>query len=153
MQDLTELTTLSRVTTEMPDGLQISMDDFQEGWNRVLSGDVRWLDKEIRRCGWHFVWIAEPSVRSGVGKTAQAAIAGALKLALRGVLPSFNAANIDRIDLTEFPWFFVAKVRVYPYQIQQDTAMHRVVETSIRPANSSGELTPVDGGFAATMTP
>ena len=153
MQDLTELTTLSRVTTEIPDGLQISMDDFQEGWNRVLSGDVHWLDREIRRCGWHFVWIAEPSVRSGVGKTAQAAIAGALKLALRGVLPSFNAANIDHIDLTEFPWFFLAKVRVYPYQIQQDTAMHNVVDSSIHPTNFSGELPPVGRSLVATVAP
>ncbi len=153
MQDLTELTTLSRVTTEMPDGLQISMDDFQEGWNRVLSGDVHWLDKEIRRRGWHFVWIAEPSVRSGVGKTAQTAIAGALKLALRKVLPSFNAANIDHIDVTEFPWFFLAKVRVYPYQIQQNTTLHNVADAAILPAKSSGEMIPAGATLTATVVP
>ena len=153
MQDLTELTTLTRVTTEMPDGLQISMDDFQEGWNRVLSGDMHWLDKEIRRCGWHFIWIAEPSVRSGVGKTAQGAISEALKLALRKVLPIFNAANIDHIDVTEFPWFFLARVRVYPYQIQQNTTLHSVPEAAILPAKSSGELTPVGATLTATVVP
>jgi hypothetical protein len=123
MQDISERATLSRTTAELPSGSNVSTQPFQEGWNLVLSGDVHWLDKEIRDCGWHFIWVAEPSVRSGVGKTAQLAIAGALKLALRRVWPRFNAASIEHIEITQFPWFFLAKVRVYPYQIQQEATL------------------------------
>jgi hypothetical protein len=123
MQDITELTVLSRVTVQLPDDLKLATEDFQEGWNFVRSGDVHWMDKKVRKSGWHFIWIAEPSQRGGVGQTAQVAIAGALKLALRRVNPEFNAVNIDRIEITQYPWFFIAKVRVYPYQIQQDTVL------------------------------
>lgn len=123
MQDITELTVLSRVTVTLPHNFRIATEDFQEGWNFVRSGDVHWLDKKVRKCGWHFLWIAEPSQRGGVGRTAQAAIAGALRLALRRVSPGFNVANVDSIELTQYPWFFVAKVRVYPCQIQQDALL------------------------------
>jgi len=75
MHDITEFTMLSRISVELPGNLALATEDFQEGWGFVRSGDVHWLDKEIRRRGWHFIWIAEPSLRSGVGETAQAAIA------------------------------------------------------------------------------
>jgi hypothetical protein len=58
-----------------------------------------------------------------VGDTAQEAIAGALKLALRRVSPHFNVAEVDHIQLTQYPWFFLARVRVLPYLIQQGTVL------------------------------
>ncbi|MGB0124675.1 MAG: hypothetical protein WA419_07665 [Silvibacterium sp.] len=123
MHDITEHTLLSRATVVLPDKFRITTEDFREGWKFVLSGDVHWIGKKIRKRGWHFIWIAEPSLRSGLGQTAQAAIAGALKLALRHVSQDFNAANIDHIHLTKYPWFFIARVRVYPYQIQQNAVL------------------------------
>ena len=123
MQEIVELTVLSRVTVKLPEDLMIATKNFQEGWNFIQSGDVHWLDKRIRQHGWHFLWIGEPSLRSGVGATAQAAIAGALKLALRRINPSHNTANIEHVEIVEYPWFFLAKVRVCPYQIQQNAIL------------------------------
>jgi hypothetical protein len=54
-------------------------EEFGEGWSFVQSRDSQWLDKEIRARGWHFIWIIEALLRSGVGKTSQAAIASTLK--------------------------------------------------------------------------
>jgi hypothetical protein len=123
MNEITELTILTRVTAELPDGVSIATDIFPEGWNQLLSGNLNWMDREIRTAGWHFIMITEPSVKSGVGATAQSAIAGAVKLALRQVRPGFNAASVDHIAVTQFPWFFLARVRVYPYQIQLGTTL------------------------------
>jgi hypothetical protein len=123
MRDITEHTVLSRVTVKLPNNLTVETEDFLEGWSFLRSGDLHWVDKEIRKCGWHFIWIADSSQRGGVGQTEQAAIAAALKLALRRVSPDFNAANVDTIELVQYPWFFIAKVRVYPYQIQQDVVL------------------------------
>lgn len=150
MQDITELTVLSRVTAKLPDSLKFATEDFQEGWTFLRSGNVHWMDKEVRNCGWHFSWIAEPSRRTGVGQTAQAAIAGALKLALRRVGPCFNAANIDNIELTWYPWFFITKVRVYPYQIQQDAVLR--VSQGIAPLPMTIPAGPaaIPGTLAAT---
>jgi|HubBroStandDraft_1064217.scaffolds.fasta_scaffold390603_1 hypothetical protein len=123
MQDIAELTVLTRVTAALPNSLRISTEDFQEGWSFVTSGDVHRVDKAVRDCGWHFIWVAEPSQRGGVGQTEQVAVVSALKLALRRVNPGFNAANIDNIVITKYPWFFIAKIKIYPCQIQQGSVL------------------------------
>jgi hypothetical protein len=143
MQNIATQTVLSRVTAELPNGLRIATEAFQEGWNFVRFGDVHQLDKAIRKCGWHFIWIAEASQHAGVGQTEQAAIASALKLALRRVGSGFNAASVGRVDISHYPWFFIAKVKIYPYQIQESSALLESNQvTAIRMAASIGE-TPV----------
>ena len=112
MRNIAELTMLLRERVELPDGLELATEEFREGWNSVRSGDVHWLDKKIRMRRWHFMWIAEESLRSGVGQTSQEAIASALKLALRRVSEHFNAAEVEHIELTKYPWFFLARVTV-----------------------------------------
>ena len=119
MRKIAELTMLLRGRVELPANLNLVTEEFQEGWSFVQSGDTHWLDKEIRQRGWHFMWIGEGSRRGGVGQTSQEAIAGALKLALRRVSERFNAAEVESIEVKKYPWFVVAKVKVYPYQIQQ----------------------------------
>ena len=119
MRKIAELTMLLRGRVELPANLNLVTEEFQEGWSFVQSGDTHWLDKEIRRRGWHFMWIGEGSRRGGVGQTPQKAIAGALKLALRRVSERFNAAEVESIEVKKYPWFVLAKVKVYPYQIQQ----------------------------------
>jgi|SRR5579862_453118 len=123
MRKIAELTMLLRGRVDLPDNLSLVTEEFQEGWSFVQSGDTHWLDKEIRRRGWHFMWIGEGSIRGGVGQTSQEAIAGALKLALRRVSERFNAAEVESIELKKYPWFVLAKVKVYPYQIQQEAVL------------------------------
>jgi hypothetical protein len=123
MRNIVELTMLLREGVELPNDLKLVTEEFRERWNFVGSGDVHWLDKEIRTRGWHFMWIAEELLRSGVGRTSQEAIANALKLALRRVSERFNAAEVEHIELKKYPWFFLASVRVYPYQIQQSAVL------------------------------
>jgi hypothetical protein len=120
MRNIAELTMLLRGHVELPDSLTLATEEFREGWNLVGSGNAQWLDKEVRRRGWHFIWIAAGSLRSGVGKTSQEAIAVALKLALRRVSDRFNAAEVKYVELRQYPWFVLARVRVCPYQIQRD---------------------------------
>lgn len=119
MRDITELTLLLRGSVTLPDDLKLETEEFLEGWSFVQSGDRRWLDKKIRRRGWHFIRIAEGLLGSGVGQTSQEAIGSALKLALRHVSERFNAAEIGHIELKKYPWFLIAKVTVDPYQVQQ----------------------------------
>jgi hypothetical protein len=125
MRMIAELNVLLRVRAELPVGLKMATDEFREGWKFVRSGDVHRLEKRIRRRGWNFIKIADGELRSGVGDTAQLAIASALKLALRRVSEHFNAVEVEHIELTRYPWFCVARVRVFPYRIQE-SAVHPV---------------------------
>ncbi len=117
MGNIAELTMLLRGQIELPNSLKLTTEEFREGWKIVRSGGARRLDREVRRRGWRSIRIDEGSLRSGVGQTSQEAIAGALKLALRCLSDRFNAAEVEHIELKIYPWFFLARVMVYPYQI------------------------------------
>jgi hypothetical protein len=123
MRIIAERNMLLRARTELPNGLKLATDEFREGWEFVRTFDARRLEKQIVLRGWNFIGIAEESLRSGVGETSQEAIASALKLALRRVSTHFNAAEVEHIELTQYPWFYLARVRVYPFRIQQGAVL------------------------------
>src|SRR5277367_1280577 len=123
MRNIAERAMLLRGRVELPDNFNLETEEFREGWNLVASGDARWMDREIRARDWHCNRIAEGMLRSGVGQTSQEAIAGALKLALRRVSDLFNAARVESIEIKKYPWFVLARVKIYPYQIQQSAVL------------------------------
>jgi hypothetical protein len=119
MRIIAELNVLLRAPVALPAGLKLATDEFHEGWNFVRTVTAQRLEKKIRKRGWNFIKIEDSLLRSGVGDTSQDAIASALTLALRCVSHHFNGVEVERIMLTRYPWFVLARVRVYPYRIQQ----------------------------------
>jgi hypothetical protein len=122
MRTIAEQNMLLRIPAQLPLGLKLTTHEFREGWNFV-SGDAIRLEKKIRMRGWNFIKIADGALKSGVGETSQEAIASALKLALRRMSAHFNAAEVEHIELTHYPWFFLARVRIYPYRIQEGAVL------------------------------
>jgi hypothetical protein len=118
MRTIAEQNMLLRMPAELPVGLRLTTREFREGWTFV-SGDASRLEKKIRTRGWNFIKVGDGASKSGVGETSQEAIASALKLALRRMSAHFNAAEVERIELTHYPWFFLARVKIYPYRIQE----------------------------------
>ena len=123
MRTIAELNLLLHTTAELPSGLKLTTEEFDEGWSFVRRVDARRLEKRIHTRGWNFIRFAAGSLRSGIGDTSQEAIASALKLALRRVSNHSNAVEVEHIELTRYPWFFLARVRVYPYRIQESSAI------------------------------
>ena len=123
MRTIAELNLLLHTTAELPTGLKLTTEEFDEGWSFVRRVDARRLEKRIHTRGWNFIRFAGGSLRSGIGDTSQEAIASALKLALRRVSNHSNAVEVEHIELTRYPWFFLARVRVYPYRIQESSAI------------------------------
>jgi len=123
MRNIAVRNMLMRCGIELPKGMKLERDEFRDGWEFVRTLDARRLEKKIVLCGWNFIRIADRSLRSGVGETSQEAIASALKLALRRVSTHFNVAEVEHIELTQYPWFFLARVRVNSFRIQQSAVM------------------------------
>jgi hypothetical protein len=119
MLRITGFSVLLRAGAELPPSLIIKRDELTDGWSIVGPGGARRLEKRIRSCRWHFIRIADESLRSGVGESSQQAIVCALKLVVRGFSDYFNAAEVRHIHLTKYPWFVLARVGVYPCRIQQ----------------------------------
>ncbi len=111
-----------RVDARLPIDLKLTTRKFREGWDSVPSSDARVLGKRVERCQWQLVVDAKPLLKGGLGKTPQAATASALRLALRQVSESFNAARVEYLDVNKYPWFYLATVAVYPHAIKQDSS-------------------------------
>jgi hypothetical protein len=119
MRTIAELNLLLRARVELPEGFRLGTEKFRDGWSFSRSLDVCRLEKRILNHGWNFIRIGEGPRGCGVGNTSQEAIASALKLALRRISEYFNAVEVGRIHLTQYPWFYLARVGVCPYRIQQ----------------------------------
>jgi len=128
MHIIAELNLLLRDRVELPAGLRVATEEFREGWNFACTASAERLEKKIQTRGWNFIKIPEGPLRCGVGDTSQEAIASALRLALRHLGKHFNAAEVQQIELSEYPWFFLARVRVHPYRIQQGRALPELHE-------------------------
>ncbi len=120
MRKIAEANMLLRTKLELPSGLSLTTDEFQEGWGFLRTVNAVRLEKKVLAQGWNFIKIADGSLRSGVGDSSQEAIASALKLALRRLNEHFNAAEVEHIELTEYPWFFLARISLNPYRLQKD---------------------------------
>ena len=143
MRTIAERNMLLRAKIALPDGLKLATDEFREGWEFVRTFDARRLEKQIVLRGWNFIKIADESLRSGVGETSQEAIASALKLALRRISAHFNAVEVEHIELTQYPWFFLARVRVYPFRIQQGAVMPISDNAQVSPVSHRQRRLPV----------
>jgi hypothetical protein len=156
MQALADLNMLLRAHIELPHGLKMVTHEFRDGWNFARSVDARQLENKIVTQGWSLTRVADGSLRSGVGETAQEAIASALHLTLRRVSEYFNAVEVKHIELTQYPWFFLARVRTYPLRIQQGAALPMPEEARAVPALRRQRRLPIDAevlfpNFASAM--
>ena len=136
MCTIAESNVLLRAQAELPAGFKVATEEFREGWNLMRSGGKRRLEKKVHTRGWNFIKFPDGALRSGVGETSQLAIASALKLALRRVGKQSNAVEVERIELTQYPWFFLARVLVFPYRLQ---------EGSVLPVSDEAPAIPVAG--------
>ena len=88
----------------------------QDGWHFALGGEFYWREGIHLECGPGPNPGVQTIRRSGIGQSAQEAMAGALKLALRLVDPSCHAAAVKEILMKEYPWFILARVTILPYR-------------------------------------
>lgn len=119
MHEINERTILLRDRIELPDGLPFPTKAVCEGWLMAWTMNALQMEELIVSRGWTFARIGARTLRVGVGDSVKDAVANALRLGLRRVADYFNAAEVEHIELTQYPWFHLARVSVWPYRIQQ----------------------------------
>jgi len=113
---------LLRVPSKLPKDLRFLTEEFYGDWTLARSMNASDLQMRIQACGWNFIKIDDGAITAGVGHTSQEAIANALRLAIRCINKHTNVVEIKHVEMTQYPWFFLTKVGVFPYRIQQDAA-------------------------------
>jgi hypothetical protein len=123
MIKIAETKVLLRAAPCMPLGFKVATEEFRNGWCLMKSGGTQRLANKVRSLGWHMVRLAEVDLRSGVGKTGPDAVANALSLALRRLDGRSNAVEVEAVEIVDYPWFFLARLKVVPYSVQQQAAL------------------------------
>ena len=140
MRNIAALNVFLRSQIVLPDQFKLATEEFRDGWNFAKTTDAKRLEKKIQNRGWNFIKAADGLLRSGVGNTSQEAIASALKQALRRMSEEFNAVEVEHIELVQYPWFFLAKVCVCHYRIQQEAIASGLDGDMSLPAVTSKKL-------------
>jgi hypothetical protein len=156
MYAIAETSMFIRARIELPAGLKLATQDFREGWNFVVNKDARLLEKKILKRGWNYIRFADGWLCSGVGETPQSAVGNALNLALRQVSPHFNAVEVDHVEWTQYPWFFLVRVMVNPYRIQKGAIVPVLddaipLETALRPRRLPLDAAALFPNFSSAM--
>lgn len=111
-----------RSTCLLPGGFRLKQERFNREW--MVAGDISasGLDATLRRSGWHFRWILADFSRLGYGRTDAAAVSHATARALRHIRADFNAAEVDLIQVSNYPGFRIARVTAHARQISKMVA-------------------------------
>ena len=96
---------------------------FGGDWAHVEQMESGAFDAMIRRAKWHFMWVHGSYSQRGFGTTEETAIRRALERALESVSTRFNVAEFDSLQISRFPGFYIANVRMNARQILQNTRL------------------------------
>lgn len=105
------------------DRFELSLRPVGEMWSVVGEIHALVFDTMIRRADWHFMWLQDACSRRGIGLTKEAAIRRAVSLAFDGVSKRFNAAELDSLQIAEYPGFQIAEARILTLQIQRKPSL------------------------------
>jgi hypothetical protein len=132
MRAIAERNMLLRERVAVPLGLSLVREEFRDDWGFVPKVNADRLTRKIHPHGWRCLKVAGEVLRSGVGATSKEAVASALKLALRNIGEDSNAVEVAHIELTQYPWFFLARVSISPYVIEPGNPTPAADDTPLR---------------------
>lgn len=117
---------------DMPPHFDLAQQPCADGWMLLEEIEAPVLDTMIRHAGWHFVCLQGLYSRSGVGLSRDEAVHQALGRALKGLRMSFNAAELESVQVSSYPVFHIAKVTLQSRHIQQHTSLEMALENGAR---------------------
>jgi len=122
VRTIVEMNLLIRACMELPVGLQLTTDQFREGWELVQPEDAGELKRRMRKSERNLIRIGDGILKGGLGDTSREAINCAIKRALRMINERIAVVEVGEIKLTRYPWFCLARVTVFPFWIQLSSA-------------------------------
>jgi hypothetical protein len=117
---------------DMPPHFDLPQQPYVDNWMLLEKLDAPVLDAMIRHAGWHFVCLQEFYSRSGVGTSRDEAIHQALARALKGLKKRYNAAELESVQVSSYPFFHIANVTFQARHIQQQTSLDMGIENCAR---------------------
>lgn len=90
------------------------------------------VDAEIRKAGWHFMWITASHTARGLGRTPEIALHRALVRALGKVRGRFNAAEAGAFHMASFLGLRMATITIQARHIQKQATLDSDEDTQLQ---------------------
>ena len=116
----------------MPPHFDLAQQPCADNWMLLDDIGSPVLDTMIRQAGWHFLCLQGSYSHSGVGRSRDGAIHRALARVLKGLKMRFNAAELESVQVSSYPFFYIAKVTVQACHIQKHTSLEQAFEDNAR---------------------
>jgi len=142
VHNIGEFTVILREQIAIPREFMLETEKFCENWSFALRLNALQLEAKICAHGWGFIRNVDGLQASGVGKTSHEAIASALRLIVCHSSEHSDVAEVRYIELTHYPWFYLARMRAFQYRIQYSPVFNTILRepaTIFASSSASGD--------------
>ena len=125
-------TVFIREDCTLPDQFGLCKEPFCKGWTVAIGLLASEMDADIRKAGWHFMWMTDTQSSVGFGATPETAIRRAVINALKRVNGRFNAAELGSHQVANCLGIRIAKVTLQARQIQRRSSLALAAESRLQ---------------------
>src|SRR5260370_20359342 len=111
---------MMKVGTIIPQFLGVERELYSQGWEIIKNSDADALDRDIRRAGWNFFFLATSIHATALGYLGERTVRRAMERVLAKAEPSkFNCLEITKISAKQFLGFPYVHVSAHSRHIQK----------------------------------
>jgi hypothetical protein len=122
-------TIMMKTGTCIPESLCVEAGPYWQVWEMIHSADGDLLDRDLRKAGWNFFFLAETVQAMVWGRRGERTVRRALRRVLAKVkLLKFNCLEITEITQKRFLGFPYVHVSAHSRHIQKSSTMQSLVE-------------------------
>jgi hypothetical protein len=122
-------TIMMKTGTFTPESLGVEAEPYWRAWEMIHSADGDLLERDLRKAGWHFFFLAETVQAMAWGRRGERTVERALRQVLAKVrLLKFNCLEITEITQKRFLGLPYVHVLAHSRHIQKSMTMQSLVE-------------------------
>jgi hypothetical protein len=124
-------TIMMRAGTIIPQSLRIETEPYSQGWEVIKNSDGSSVDRDLRRAGWNFFFLAANIQATAMGYWGERTVRRAMEQVLAKAAPSsLNCLEITEVSAKQFLGFPYVHVSAHSRHIQKSPFLqgpaHRV---------------------------
>jgi hypothetical protein len=124
-------TIMMQMGTFIPESLCVEADPYWQTWEIIKSADGDLLERDLRKAGWNFFFLAETVQATVWGHRGERTVRRALRRVMARVkLLKFNCLEITEITQKRFLGLPYVHVSAHSRHIQRSSTMQSQVERS-----------------------
>ena len=124
-------TILMQAGTFIPESVGVQAEAYWHSWQRINSADGDLLERNLRKAGWNFFFLAETVQAIVWGRRGERTMRTALRRVLAKVKSSkFNCVEITEVTQKRFLGLPYVHVSAHSRHIQKSSTMQSLAERS-----------------------